>query len=78
MWPAMTNRHNLFGVVEIDAFDLDGYSQHGRCKRDSEVLLKRRVKSDALFGFVVRVDNGFFDQLVQVTRAQTLLRCAGG
>jgi hypothetical protein len=42
------------------------------------VLLKRRVKSDALFGFVVRVDNGFFDQLVQVTRAQTLLRCAGG
>jgi hypothetical protein len=75
---ATADRDDLLGVVQIDAFDCNRHPQDRRRKRDRQVLFKYGVESDALFRFVVGVDSGFFDERVQLTRAEAFLRCTAG
>lgn len=64
---ASTERHDFPSVIEIDAFDANGHPQQLGRKGDHQMFLEQAEKTDALFGFVVRVDGGLLDECHEAT-----------
>jgi hypothetical protein len=58
----VADRHDRFGIIEIDAFDSDLLAKYVSRERTRQVLLQHAEKAHALFRIAVRIDNGFLDE----------------
>ena len=67
---ASADRHKLVRGIQTYAFDPQRGPQDLRLKGNRQVLLDHAQQADQLFGFAVRVDDGFLDELIQPTLAQ--------
>jgi len=68
---AAADRDDFLRVIPIDPFDTHRLSKNLRRERTSEVFLQHAQKSDPLFRFAVRVDNGFLDERLELLLAES-------
>ena len=62
---ATTNGYDLVGGIQIYAFDTNGLSQDLSGERTGEMLLQHGQERHALFGLAIRIDERFFDELIE-------------
>ena len=65
-----TDCDDFIGVVHVDAFHPVSRPKYICRKRDGQMLLEHAEQADALLGFPVRINEGFFDELVEAVLAE--------
>jgi len=67
---ATADGDDLVRVVQIDTFDGHRVAEDLRREGAGQVLLGHTQKTDALFRFAVRIDDGFLDQRLNLRFTQ--------
>lgn len=68
---ATADRDDLVRVIQINAFDGHRVAEDLRREGAGQVLLEHAQKTDTLFRFAVRIDDGFLDQRLDLRFAQS-------